>query len=83
MRDEGFNLKNYFNIILLFTVLSNIIIYSQPLNNSQVKVITDTTIFPAGGLGSCHASTIVELNPGIYMAAWFAGSHEGADDVRI
>lgn len=57
--------------------------YSQPLNNSKVKVILDTTIFPAGKLGSCHASTIVEINPGVFIAAWFAGSHEGANDVGI
>ncbi|MEJ2614522.1 MAG: exo-alpha-sialidase [Ignavibacteriaceae bacterium] len=74
---------DYFYKVLLLIALSSIMAYSQPLNNSQVKVITDTTIFPAGSLGSCHASTIVELNPGEFMAAWFAGSHEGANDVGI
>lgn len=58
-------------------------IYSQPLNNTKVKTIIDTTIFPAGELGSCHASTIVEIKPGEFMAAWFAGSHEGANNVGI
>ncbi len=75
-------LINYFYIILLFA-LSNIIAYSQSLNNSKVKTIIDTTIFPAGELGSCHASTIVEIKPGKFMAAWFAGSHEGANNVGI
>ncbi len=74
---------NRFNIILLFAALTNFMAYSQPLNNFRVKVILDTTIFPEGALGSCHASTIVEINPGIFMAAWFAGSHEGANDVGI
>ena len=74
---------NYFYKVLLLVGLNSIMAYSQPLSNSQIKVITDTTIFPAGALGSCHASTIVELNPGIFMAAWFAGSHEGANDVGI
>jgi predicted neuraminidase len=32
---------------------------------------------------SSHASTIVELKNGDLMAAWFAGSHEGAMDVVI
>ncbi len=32
---------------------------------------------------SCHASTVTVLKNGIIMAAWFAGSAEGSDDVAI
>ncbi len=74
---------NTVGTILLITILGSIMLHSQPLNNSEVKIISDTDIFPSGALGSCHASTIVELNPGVFMAAWFAGSHEGANDVGI
>ena len=36
------------------------------------------------GLGSCHAATIVELQNGDLVAAWFAGSeYEGKPDVCI
>ena len=73
---------NYIRI-LLFVVLNSVIVLSQPLNNSRVKVVIDTTIFPQGMFGGCHASTIVELTPGRFMAAWFAGSYEGASDVGI
>jgi predicted neuraminidase len=31
----------------------------------------------------CHASTLVELEPGVLLAAWFGGAHEGAADVVI
>lgn len=31
----------------------------------------------------CHASTLIELDGGNYLAAWFAGSKEGKDDVSI
>ncbi len=32
---------------------------------------------------SCHASTLVPLPRGAYLAAWFGGSRESAGDVRI
>jgi predicted neuraminidase len=32
---------------------------------------------------SCHAATIVEVAPGAFLAAWFAGTYEGHPDVAI
>jgi predicted neuraminidase len=32
---------------------------------------------------SCHASTLVEIGPGVLMAAWFGGTAEGRPDVAI
>jgi len=39
----------------------------------------------AGGqaFAQCHASTLVELADGGFLAAWFGGSAEGKDDVAI
>ena len=44
---------------------------------------TKEFIFTTAPFASSHASTIVELKGGDYLAAWFGGSAEGAKDVAI
>ncbi len=40
-------------------------------------------IFDDPSFAECHASTLVEMDSGRLLAAWFGGTHEGAPDVSI
>ena len=42
------------------------------------EMIMESPPFP-----ECHASTVVELGNGDFLAAWFAGMKEGADNVAV
>jgi alpha-L-fucosidase len=84
---RGRSTKRYFIIysivILSLFIGNNMNLYSQSLKDYKVVLVKDTTIFPMGTFKACHASTIVELSPGKFLASWFAGSYEGAKDVAI
>ena len=47
------------------------------------RVIASEFVFDEPPTPSCHASTIVEVRPGVFLAAWFAGTAERNPDVVI
>ena len=49
----------------------------------KLTLATRQLIFAPGRFGQAHASTTVRLDDGRYLAAWFAGTKEGAADVAI
>lgn len=62
---------------------------SSEKQDSQRPAMTLTTVQYEHIFGDdrpfpqCHASTMISLENGNYLAAWFAGSHEKNDDVGI
>ena len=46
-------------------------------------VLREEFIYTEAPYPSCHASTIVETEPGILLSAWFGGTGEGKNDVGI
>src|SRR5262249_47695641 len=51
--------------------------------DQRAKIMQSEFIFEKAEFASCHASTIVEPEPGRLIAAWFGGTAEGKKDVRI
>jgi predicted neuraminidase len=68
---------------LMVMVLGNVALMVAQTIDADVRLISKQKIFAEGTQNACHASTLVETTPGAFMAAWFAGSREGANDVKI
>lgn len=49
----------------------------------MLKLRTHRLIMAEKATPSCHASTVLPLEDGRVLAAWFGGSHEGCEDVGI
>ncbi len=55
----------------------------SPLIEGRGAEVRSEFIFEQAPFDQCHASTIVETARGDFLAAWFAGTGEGAGDVAI
>lgn len=69
---------------LAFAFLAGISNAFEPSQQAdgESAVVKREFIFSTAPFSSCHASTIAEVN-GEFLAAWFAGDREGADNVGI
>lgn len=49
----------------------------------RAEILERRFVMDAPPTKSCHASTVLRLSDGRLLIAWFGGSEEGADDVKI
>ena len=70
-------------LLFLFIVLLTLVSCQTLRIPKTCDITVSENIFETAPFEQCHASTIIELNDGSLMAAWFAGSYEGSKDVAI
>ena len=79
------------NLSQIFLIAAAVILTLTSCGNGNGKgnadippqIIEESFLCDERTTPSCHASTIVELSDGELLAAWFGGSRESADDVKI
>ena len=67
----------------LFVCFNGMLSYAQKRPIPTIKVLSENFVFEEAPFAQCHASTLVELENGSIMAAWFAGTYERHPDVGI
>ena len=63
-------------------LLALLLFFSLPAGGLERPLISEF-IFDEAAFPECHAATIVEAGNGDFLAAWFGGTREGANDVAI
>jgi predicted neuraminidase len=70
-------------ISLILSLILSFVCAGFVKTNGQAVLVKSEYITDNPPFTSCHASTIVEVDSNKFLAAWFAGSYEGAPDVGI
>lgn len=80
MRSRTFRL----HVLMVFALSClSAIAFGQSFEPSNLKIDRAGFIFEKPPTPGCHASTIEQTSDGTIVAAWFAGTDEGEDDVEI
>ncbi|UKM64505.1 exo-alpha-sialidase [Flavobacteriaceae bacterium GSB9] len=69
------------SLILLFVILTAF--WNCKDGKPKCSDVTESFVFNKKVTNNCHAATVVETKPNNLLAAWFGGTHEGANDVGI
>jgi predicted neuraminidase len=64
-------------------LLSVFLLFVSSICATHHSIILEEFIFINPPFASCHASTLTEARKGEILCSWFAGTEEGAEDVKI
>lgn len=74
---------NRFALYLIFNISLSCVYSTVAFPESGPSIVKTEFIFAEAPFQQCHASTIVAMENGRLMAAWFGGTREGNKDVGI
>ncbi|MBS0586195.1 MAG: exo-alpha-sialidase [Verrucomicrobia bacterium] len=64
-------------------ILSLFVFFLSGVYALHPAIVLEEFVFTKPPFASCHASTLTEAQKGEILCSWFAGTEEGADDVKI
>jgi len=70
-------------MILVTALVMAVVAQLYAVKKTRVRVVIKEDVFTGAPFRQCHAPTLAETAPGTVLAAWFAGSYEGAPDACI
>jgi len=68
---------------IVLTVIAIAVTINETRAQAQWNIVKEELLFSSPPFNQCHASSLVEVTPGKFLVSWFAGSHEGKNDVVI
>jgi len=61
----------------------SVLFAALPVHAQEGPIVKSEFVYDEAPFPSCHASTLVETQPGKLLCAWFGGTDEGEKDVAI
>jgi len=68
---------------ILFAAVSILVAMNGMAAERHPSIVEEELVYSEAPFPSCHASTIVEAAPGVFLTAFFGGTDEGEKDVAI
>jgi len=74
---------NVFRNTIIFLLIFMISMIDSTVSKTKVKTLISEFIYNHNEIPSCHASSLIEMDNGDILSAWFGGKAEGDKSVEI